>query len=184
METFRLLYQLPRPGIRQPGCFIPSEMPSPRSYPVSNASTPAESSDAGERCLPATSSIRQSVFYTKTPGHHPYLLNHWIVSDKSTPDLGQPPDDAFKANLSLSVKDPDLFWTSHPRSAWRISQHSPSGDQLFYGLPPSMPDANYWIVTCGSALIKDHNDVWSDTAMEMYAGVFRACELRRRRTEQ
>jgi len=126
--------------------------------------------------------IRQSVFYTKTPGHHPYLLNHWVVAEKSAP--GQPPEDAFKANLSLSVQDQDLFWTSHPRGAWRLSQHSPSGDQVFYGLPPAMRDANYWIVSCGSELIKDHNDVWSDTAMEMYAGVFRACELRRRQAEQ
>jgi hypothetical protein len=125
--------------------------------------------------------IRQSDFYTKTPGHHPYLINHWIVPEKNS--VEQPPTDAFKANLDRSVKDDDLFWTSHPDRIWRLSQHSLSGDQLFYNLPPSMPDANYWIVSCGSEIIKDHNDVWSETATEMYAGIFRACEVRRRRSE-
>src|ERR1043165_8433366 len=56
--------------------------------------------------------IRQSDFYTKTTRHHPYLINHWIVPEKNS--VEQPPTDAFKANLDRSVKDDELFWTSHP----------------------------------------------------------------------
>jgi hypothetical protein len=43
----------------------------------------------------------------------------------------------------------------------------------------TMRDSDYWIVSCGEELIGGHNDVWSITAMEMYAGIFRAVEKRR-----
>jgi hypothetical protein len=46
-------------------------------------------------------------------------------------------------------------------------------------MTPSMADADYWIVSCGKELISGHNDVWSTTTMEMYAGIFRAVESRR-----
>ena len=42
-----------------------------------------------------------------------------------------------------------------------------------------MQRSNYWIVTCGKELIQDHNDIWSQTAMEMYAGLYRAVQSRR-----
>ena len=42
-----------------------------------------------------------------------------------------------------------------------------------------MQKSNYWIVSCGKELIRDHNDIWSQTAMEMYAGLYRAVESRR-----
>ena len=38
-----------------------------------------------------------------------------------------------------------------------------------------------WIVSCGKELIQNHNDIWSKTAMEMYAGLYRAVQSRRLR---
>jgi hypothetical protein len=43
-----------------------------------------------------------------------------------------------------------------------------------------MQKSNYWIVDCRKELIQDHNDIWSQTAMEMYAGLYRAVQSRRR----
>jgi hypothetical protein len=46
-----------------------------------------------------------------------------------------------------------------------------------------MQKSNYWIVSCGKELIQDHNDIWSQTAMEMYAGLYRAVQSRRLRSQ-
>jgi len=130
---------------------------------------------------PTHRGIRQSEFYTRTPGHQPYLVNHWIVKQ----DSGLVPTNAnaeaiFSANLSTN-KEPDLFFTSaakYPAAAWKISRKSPDKPVTLDGLPPAMADSDYWIVSCGKELIAGHNDVWSTTTMEMYAGLFRAAESR------
>jgi hypothetical protein len=131
---------------------------------------------------PAHKGIRQSEFYTKTPGHHPYLINHWIV--KEDPSL-LPGDTSaaaiFTANLATN-REPDLFFTSnakHPASAWKLTTVPQGKPVKLGGLSPSMRDSNYWIVSCGEELIDSHNDVWSTTTMEMYAALFRAAESRR-----
>jgi len=36
-----------------------------------------------------------------------------------------------------------------------------------------------WIISCGKELIRDHNDIWSQTAMEIYAALYRAVHSRR-----
>lgn len=131
---------------------------------------------------PTHREIRQSAFYTKTPGHHPYLVNHWIIK-KDAALLPSDPGSAtvLSANLAPS-KEPDLFFTSkarHPPAAWELTTKPQGKPVTLDGLSPSMADANYWIISCGDELIADHNDVWSLTAMEMYAALYRAAESRR-----
>jgi hypothetical protein len=131
---------------------------------------------------PTHKGIRQSEFYTRTPGHQRYLINHWIVKeDVSLLPKDTSADAIFTANLSTN-KQPDVFFTSkarHPASVWRLTT-KPQGKPVKLGdLTPSMPDSNYWIVSCGEELIGGHNDVWSTTTMEMYAAIFRAVESRR-----
>jgi hypothetical protein len=132
---------------------------------------------------PTHKGIRQSEFYTKTPGHQPYLINHWIVKEESALLPADPQAAAvFSANLSFAVKDPDVFFTSkakYPAAAWRLTTKPQGKPVEFDGMPPSMPDSDYWIVSCGKELIGGHNDVWSTTTMEVYAGIFRAVESRR-----
>lgn len=131
---------------------------------------------------PTHAGIRQSKFYTKTPGHHPYLINHWVVkeADALLP-ADTRPGAIFSANLSTN-KEPELFFTSkakYPAAAWRLID-KPQGRPVKLGdLTPSMPDSNYWIISCGKELIGSHNDVWSPTTMEMYAGIYGAVESRR-----
>jgi hypothetical protein len=133
---------------------------------------------------PTHKGIRQSEFYTRTPGHQPYLINHWIVKENSDLLPADPSAAAvFSANLSTTVKDPNVFFTSkarYPASAWRLTTKSQGKPVILDGMLPSMPDSDYWIVSCGKELIGDHNDVWSATTMEMYAGIFRAVESLRK----
>jgi hypothetical protein len=135
---------------------------------------------------PKHTGIRQSAFYTKTPGHQPYLINHWIVKDPKTPLPADSSSAAiFSTNLSLKVteRERDLFFTSkakHAAAAWRIVDANPGKRITLDGLPLAMQDSDYWIVSCGGELISGHNDVWSVTTMEMYAGIFRAVEMRRK----
>lgn len=131
---------------------------------------------------PTHQGIRQSDFYTRTPGHQPYLINHWIVKDASPLPADQGPASIFAANLSTTTGKRDVFFTSkakHPASAWRLTTEAQGKPVTLDGMTPSMADADYWIVSCGKELISGHNDVWSTTTMEMYAGIFRAVESRR-----
>jgi hypothetical protein len=91
-------------------------------------------------------------------------------------------DAVFRTNLLSTVDDPNLFYTSkatYPAAAWRLVNQDPGTPVTLDGLPLAMQKSNYWIVTCGKELIQDHNDIWSQTAMEMYAGLYRAVQSRR-----
>jgi hypothetical protein len=133
--------------------------------------------------FPTHTGIRQWRFYTTTPGHNRYLINHWIVNADAPlpPDVSS--DAVFRTNLTPSVDDPNLFYTSktpkYPAAAWRLANRDPGTPMTLDGLPLAMQRSNYWIVTCGKELIQDHNDIWSQTAMEMYAGLYRAVQSRR-----
>jgi hypothetical protein len=124
--------------------------------------------------------IPQWKFYNKTPGHQPYLINHWIVSEKASAPMSQPnTDNVFAANLSATANpasDPYVFLTSNddkPASAWRIIDHDPGTAVTLDGLPLAMQKSDYWIVNCGKELIASHGDIWSTKTMEMYAGLYR-----------
>jgi hypothetical protein len=93
----------------------------------------------------------------------------------------------FRANLSTNIPDPNIFLTSkakYPAAAWKITKVPQGKPVRLDGLKPSMPDSDYWIISCGKELIGSHNDIWSNTAMEMYAGIFRAVESRRKTLPQ
>lgn len=118
--------------------------------------------------------IRQSKFYTKTPGHQPYLINHWIVSDKELKPTNTNADEVFAENISLKPgRDPYVFFTSDPPAAWTITNQPTGKPVTLDGLPLSMRDSDYWIMNCGKELIASHGDIWSTKTMEMYAGLYR-----------
>jgi hypothetical protein len=131
---------------------------------------------------PTHRGIRQSEFYTTTPGHNRFLINHWVVKGDAPLPEDSSSDAVFRTNLSLAVSDPDLFYTSkssYPAAAWRLVSQNPATAVTLDGLPLAMQKSNYWIVSCGKELIQNHNDIWSQTAMEMYAGLYRAVQSRR-----
>ena len=162
-------------------CLAPFAPSLQRRYTTGIFGTPTD------HVYPMHPGIPQYKFYTKTPGHQPYLVNHWIVKDTNAPMPADKSSAAlFSTNLSLSIpeKDRDLFFTSkakHSAAAWRIVTNNPGTAVTLQGMPLSMQDSDYWIMSCGGELISGHNDVWSVTTMEMYAGIFRAVEARRKR---
>jgi hypothetical protein len=136
-----------------------------------------------DRSFPTHRGVPQWEFYRTTPGHNRFLINHWIVkADAPLPaDVGS--DAVFRINLSRMVDDPHLFYTSkakYPAAAWRLVNEDPVTPVTLDGLPLAMQTSNYWIVSCGKELIGNHNDIWSQTAMEMYAGLYRAARSRGR----
>lgn len=134
---------------------------------------------------PRHAAIRQSRFYTRTPGHQPYLINHWIVRQpESVPPVDRDEAAVFGANLSGNGLPPDEFLTSrsrYPAARWKISDRPPPPEEpvKLDHLDLSMRRSNYWIVSCGKEIINSHNDIWSTNAMEMYAAIFRAVASRR-----
>jgi hypothetical protein len=135
-----------------------------------------------DNSFPLHRGIPQWEFYKTTPGHNRFLVNHWIVKADAPLPADSSSDAVFRINLSPTVTDPDLFYTSkarYPAAAWRLAIQDPGTPVTLDGLPLAMQRSNYWIVTCGKELIQDHNDIWSQTAMEMYAGLYRAVQSRR-----
>ncbi len=137
----------------------------------------------GTATYPEHRPIPQSQFYTKTPGHHPYLLNHQIVRvDAANIDPNLTAAEALRRNLDFSAKNPEVFVTSktsQPAAAWRIRNYPEESLPTVDGKKPSMRDSNYWIIECGKEIIGSHNDVWNPAAMETYAAIFRLAESRR-----
>ncbi|HWC61427.1 MAG TPA: hypothetical protein VHC44_17170 [Verrucomicrobiae bacterium] len=121
--------------------------------------------------------IRQYKFYNKTPGHQPYLINHWIIPEKEPmPKAISGTKAVFEANLSRTPpQDPHIFYTSNPLTAWCITNNPvpPYKEVKLNGRPLAMQDSDYWIVNCGKKLIASHGDIWSTKTMEMYAGLYR-----------
>jgi len=119
--------------------------------------------------------IRQSAFYMKTPGHQPYLINHWIVAEKNVaPITNASTGDFFASNISQhTTQNPYVFFTSNPAATWCITNQPPGKPVTLNGLPLAMQDSDYWIMNCGKQLIAGHEDIWSTKTMEMYAALYR-----------
>ena len=135
-----------------------------------------------DHTFPTHRGIEQWKFYTTTPGHNRYLINHWIVSANAPLPSDTSSDAVFRINLSAATDDPNLFYTSkgqYPAAAWRVTDQDPATPMTLDGLPLSMQTSNYWIISCGKELIRDHNDIWSQTAMELYAALYRGVQSRR-----
>jgi hypothetical protein len=134
-------------------------------------------------------SIQQSYYYRHTPGHNPLLVNRFIESAQSATKAN-----ALRSNLEPSG-DPLEFTTSarnaEPPHQWRIAfppttkwfldfsryrsgRHGylPVAWENHSGQYPHK-DTAYWIIRCGKEIIKDHNDIWSQQAMDTYAALYR-----------
>lgn len=133
--------------------------------------------------------VNQSWFYRRTPGHQPLLVDHWLVPAPPPPPDPDPafalapasPAEVLEQNLHYGALDPLGFWTSTPPQYWRLTLHPPAEEQAFAGRfgPLNPSRGSYWFIRCDRRIIKDHNDVWSTTAMEVYAGLYRLVEWSR-----
>lgn len=131
-------------------------------------------------------SVRQSWFFRRTPGHQPLLVDHWLEEAQAFGTAPQTHEEILNENLDYETDNPLFFW-AHTSSKdclikpWKITLQPASADKSwaarFGPLQPSR--CSYWFIRCDKRIIRDHNDVWSDTTMEVYAALYRLVEWAR-----
>jgi hypothetical protein len=136
--------------------------------------------------IDGTCDVNQSWFFRRTPGHQPLLVDHWL---EECPSAGAPPNnhaDVLEENLDPRTSDPLNFWAhiAGPTGSvkrWKLTLRPSEADRnwgkQFGSLHPSK--CSYWFVRCDGRIIRDHNDVWSDTAMEVYVAFYRLVDWSR-----
>jgi hypothetical protein len=117
------------------------------------------SRDGGERARPKRETER--AFYTKTPGHNTFLINH--ETEKLPDTMPAPPGgSALATNLSDALHGEE-FVTGGSNGVfdkWRIRR---TGNL----------DVPYWNVRVHPSIIKNHGDIWNTRAQAMMAAIFR-----------
>lgn len=137
--------------------------------------------------------IPQSYYYRHTPGHNPLLVNRFIEPAAAAPAKAEGEGAKhLHANLRTDVVDPMTFITS-PRKGGSIMTWSinfpPTTKEFqdfsqYKGRRPVAwtagkrgsylrKESAYWIIRCPPEIIFDHNDIWSQQAMDTYAALYR-----------
>jgi hypothetical protein len=103
--------------------------------------------------------------------------------------VGAPTDhqSIIDENLDYTTPDPFSFYATDandPRQIkhWRLSISPPDASEKKWAnqFGPLEPNrSSYWIMRCNKEIIRNHNDVWSDSAMETYAALYRLVEWTR-----
>ena len=109
----------------------------------------------------------ERTFFTSTPGHNPFLLNHRTVRRPET--VANPEGkSAFDFNLEHNHFGHG-FVTDSPTKPGRLQVWK------FEDLPGPFGyvDVPYWDVAVDPAIIKDHGDIWNPEARAMMAAIFR-----------
>lgn len=133
--------------------------------------------------------VHQSEFYKRTPGHNPLLVDHWIVREDKKEAAARTREEIFNLNLDYQTPQPLEFLAvpAGEREAkpqvWKLSESPPPKEEKWArqlgGLVPRRFPSAFWIVRCDERLIRSHNDVWTNTAMELYAALYRFVEASR-----
>jgi hypothetical protein len=135
--------------------------------------------------------VNQSWFYRRTPGHQPLLVDHWLkeYSDEEyATERNQSANHAavLDENLDYQASTPLEFWAHRSGangrlSRWKFTLQPTEADRdwsrKFGALAPSR--CSYWFIRCDKRMIRDHNDIWSDTMMEVYVALYRLVEWAR-----
>lgn len=130
--------------------------------------------------IPQPCDVNQSWFYRRTPGHQPLLVDHWLEECSATERAPSNLAEALEENLYYEPGNPLEFW-AHISGAtgqlkrWKLTLQPALADRSwatrFGKLDPSR--CSYWFIRCDKRIIRGHNDIWSDTAMEVYAALYR-----------
>jgi len=100
-------------------------------------------------------------FFTTTPGHNKFLINHTTEDMHKT--LAGHGQKAFDENLSHHGLVGHVFTTDDGKG----------GLKLWYFKRVGIGDLPYWDVAVDSSIIKDHGDIWNERARAMMAAIFR-----------
>lgn len=139
--------------------------------------------------------IQQSYYYRHTPGHNPLLVNRFVEASGIPPSSTEPPpNNQFRANVLNSGRT-RAFGTSPRKQGeaskqWRINfppetstfdkfSRYKVGNETYRpvvweerGGVYVYKDTAYWIIRCTKEIIKDHNDIWSQQAIDTYAALY------------
>jgi hypothetical protein len=140
-----------------------------------------------------TPKIPQWYYYTHTPGHNPLLVNRFIEPaprdiSATRESHGTEEGNLFHSNLRAPARTAGasfVFFTTARKQGhvneWSVNMpptttHNKKWSQ-YEGQRPiawrkNERDNAYWIVRCPRDIIADHNDIWSQQAMEMYAALY------------
>jgi hypothetical protein len=100
-------------------------------------------------------------FYTETPGHNEFLINH--ETEKLSKTIQAPGGlNALQTNLSHNLSG-EVFTTDGPNGTLELWHFKRTGSV----------DVPYWDVKVDPTIIKDHGDIWNRKAQAMMAAVFR-----------
>lgn len=100
-------------------------------------------------------------FYTATPGHNEFLINHETVKmDKTIQAPGGL--NALQTNLSHNLTG-EIFTTDG----------APGRLELWHIKRTGNVDVPYWDVKVDPSIIKNHGDIWNPKAQAMMAAIFR-----------
>ncbi len=137
--------------------------------------------------------IPQSYYYRHTPGHNPLLVNRFIEpSETAIASAGGVEGKHVHANLHTDVVNiMEFITTARPGKktmGWTIN-FPPVTEEFrafstYQGRRPVawtrgarrqylQKESAYWIVRCPKEIIFDHNDIWSQQAMDTYAALYR-----------
>jgi len=131
------------------------------AFPVST-SLAATTKVFNEVPLPGTEQ-RESErrFYTATPGHNDFLINHETKKlDQTIPAPGGL--NALQTNLTHNLIA-DVFATDGPNGTLDLWHLKRTGNV----------DVPYWDVKVDPTIIKNHGDIWNPKAQAMMAAIFR-----------
>ena len=109
----------------------------------------------------ATGKQSERRFYTSTPGHNPFLINH---ETEKLPKAIKAPNglNAIQMNLSHNLTG-DVFTTDGPSGTLELWQFK----------RVTSVDVPYWDIKVDPSIIKDHGDIWNPRAQAMMAAIFR-----------
>ena len=100
-------------------------------------------------------------FYTATPGHNDFLINHETVKMEKT--IRAPGGlNALQTNLSHNLSG-EVFTTDGPNGTLDLWHLKRTGNV----------DVPYWDVKVDPTIIKNHGDIWNPKAQAMMAAIFR-----------
>ncbi len=119
-------------------------------------------------------------YYDRTPGHNEYLINHVIERTAGAPLTVLTDDDTLFSHNLRGDNPPNTFYTrlaNEAIQAWTIRDLTDTAaDVTVQRQARRQYASNYWIATVQPEIIKDHNDIWSASSMEMLAGIYRIVE--------
>lgn len=102
----------------------------------------------------------ERAFYTSTPGHNQFLINH--VTEKLSETIDSHGLPALETNLKHNLIG-DVFTLDAPNGMLELWKIKRIGDV----------DVPYWDVKVDPSIIKNHGDLWNERAEAMMAAIFR-----------